>query len=118
MASLVCVGVMFVSGSVALLEFLAAAAPARVVAADLRLIALDGLDDVVAADARGPALSGVEGLPILDQLVDADGCGLRREHRLRLRLLRIVVAEWRRLFRRRPHRRADLGLAAVTLDDR
>ncbi len=55
----------------ALLEFLTAPAPARIVAADLRLFALDGLDHVVAADARRPALSGVEGLAILDEIIGA-----------------------------------------------
>src|SRR5262245_321724 len=45
-------------GAVTLLVFLAAPAPARVVAADLGLIALDRLDDVVAADTIGLPLLG------------------------------------------------------------
>ena len=56
MASLVCVGVMDVLSPVALLEFFTAATPARIVAANLRLVPLHRLDHIVAADARGPAL--------------------------------------------------------------
>ena len=50
------------SGAMALLEFLAAAAPARVVAADLRLVAPNGLHRrVVAAGARGPRRPAADG---------------------------------------------------------
>jgi hypothetical protein len=51
------------------LNFLPLPAPAGIVAANLRLVALHRLDDVVAADARR--------LAILDQIVDA-----RRRRRL------------------------------------
>src|SRR5262245_33908455 len=44
--------------SVTLLVLLSAAARARVVAADLRLVAAHGLDDVVAADARRLPVAG------------------------------------------------------------
>src|SRR5688572_14222502 len=97
---------------VALLEFLAASAPARVVAADLRLLALHRLDDVVAADPRG--------LAVLRQVLDADRTGrgrLWREHALLL-FLRVVVVERGGPPRRLAHRRRHARLAAVALDDR
>src|SRR5688572_13579446 len=97
---------------VALLELLAAAAPARIVAADLRLVALHRLDHVVAADAGR--------LAILDEVVDA-----ARRRRLRRAgedrgglLLRVVVIERGRALGHRADRHVHLGLAAVALDHR
>src|SRR5688572_24838058 len=98
---------------VALREFLAAAAPARIVAANLRLLALHGLDHVVAADPRR--------LAILHEVVDALRRRRRRgsaaEDRLGL-FLRVVVGEGRRALRRLADRRRDADFAALALDHR
>ena len=95
-----------------LLELLAAATPARVVAADLGLVAPHGLDRrIIAACARGRA--------VLGQILGRTGRRRRllREHRGPF-LRGVVVVQRRRLARGRARRHGQRRFTALALDYR
>src|SRR5262245_2499970 len=93
--------------AVTLLVLFTAPAPAGIVAANLRLIALHGLDDVVAADARRLLLAARRAERARGRLLRADGRKRRRRGSAR------VVQDQRRLAARH---RTPRGLVVLVHD--